>query len=291
VAEAQSFSSAARQLRLSPSVVTNHVLALERAIGGALFHRTTRRVAITEAGERFYRRCTAIVHEIDQSLIAAAPDAAQRRHLRVTAPPSFALTALGPNIATFLARHPQISIDLMVTSAVPNIISERIDVMFVLREEIDSKLPHVRISPSGRAFCASPEYIARQGSPSTPADLARHFCLSNMVAGAAERWTVKAGRTRRQIRVPAQLLADNGEILRRACLNGAGIGNFYRFHVREDLEEGRLVEVLGNYQPRSNFIYAVTPHREMMLPQVELFIDFVRSIVAERPFREGKLSV
>jgi DNA-binding transcriptional LysR family regulator len=286
VAEAQSFSSAARQLRLSPSVATNHILALERAMGTALFHRTTRRVAITDAGERFYRRCTAILREIDLSL-TAAPDA-QRGHLRVTAPPSFGLTALGPNLAAFLARQPYISVDLMVTSAVPNMISERIDLMFVLREELDSKLPHLRIAPSGRAFCAAPEYLSRHGTPATPADLARHQCLANMVAGTAERWTVKAGRTRRQIRVPAQLLADNGEVLRLACLNGAGIGNFYRFHVREDLAAGRLIEVLAGYQPHSNFIYAVTPHREMMLPPVQLFIEFVRSVVTESPLRDER---
>jgi DNA-binding transcriptional LysR family regulator len=288
VAEAQSFSAAARQLRLSPSVVTNQILALERSIGVALFHRTTRRVAITQAGERFYRRCTAIIREIEQTLSAVAPESAHRGHLRVTAPPSFALAALGPNLATFLARYPHISIDLMVTSAVPNMISERIDVMFVLREELDSKLPHVRIAASGRAFCASPKYLAQHGSPNTLTDLARHRCLANMVAGAAERWAYRAGRTRKQVQVKAQMLADNGEVLRMACLNGGGIGNFYRFHVREDLEKGRLVEVLGAYQPNSNFIYAVTPHREMILPQVELFVEFVRSIVAGPPFRDRK---
>ena len=291
VAEAQSFSSAARQLRLSPSAVTNHILALERSLGVALFHRTTRRVAITSAGEHFYYRCKAIIREVDQALSTAAPEAAQRGHIRVTAPPAFSLTALGPNLAEFLARHPKISIDLMVTSAVPNMISERIDVTFVLREELDSKLPHVRIAPSGRAFCASPLYIDRYGSPNTPADLAKHQCLANMVAGAAEPWSIKSGRTRKQVRVPAQLLADNGEVLRMACLNGAGIGNFYRFHVRADLEKGDLVEVLGAYQPHSNVIYAVTPHREMILPHVGLFIDFVRSIVAEPPFRDKRAQI
>lgn len=284
VAEVRSFSGAARQLRLSPSAVTNHILALERAVGVALFHRTTRRVAITDAGERFYRRCTVIIQEIEQTLSAVAPNHNQRAHLRVTAPPAFALTTLGPNLAKFLRQYPHISIDLMVTSAVPNMVSERIDVTFVLREELDSKLPHMRIAPSRRAFCASPTYLARHGSPDTPSDLARHQCLANMVAGVAEGWSVQLGRKRRQAKVEAQLLADNGEILRMACLNDAGIGNFYRFHVREDLEKGDLVEVLSTFQPNSNFLYAVTPHREMILPQVERFIGFVRSIVTEQPF-------
>jgi DNA-binding transcriptional LysR family regulator len=284
VADAQSFSAAARQLRLSPSVVTNHILSLERSIGVALFHRTTRRVGITDAGERFYQRSTAIIREVDQVVSALAPDQEPSGHLRVTAPPSFALKALGPNLAIFLARYPNISIDLMVTSTVPNMVSERIDVTFVLRDEPDSKLAHFRIAPSRRAFCASPRYLERNGVPGKPSDLARHRCLANMVAGAPERWMVKAGRTEKQIQVDAQLLADNGELLRMACLEGAGIGNFYRFHVSSDLEKGNLVEVLGAYQTDSNHIYAVTPHRKMIRPQTELFIGFVRSIVGSPPF-------
>jgi DNA-binding transcriptional LysR family regulator len=284
VAEAQSFSSAARQLRLSASGVTHNILALERSVQVALFHRTTRRVAITEAGERFYRRCKAVVREIDQALSAVASDGARRAHLRVTSPPSFASAALAPNLASFLARHPNLSIDLMVTSGMPNMISERIDLTFVLREELDSKLPHIRIGPSGRAFCASPKYLAEHGVPATPAELARHRCLANMLGGTSERWTVKLGRTRKQIQVNAQFMADNGDVLRRACVDGAGIGNFYRFHVRASLEQGELAEVLSAYQPNSNFVYAVTPHREMVLPQVQLFVDYVRSIVAGPPF-------
>jgi DNA-binding transcriptional LysR family regulator len=163
-------------------------------------------------------------------------------------------------------------------------VSERIDGTFVLREDLDSKLPHMRVAPSRRAFCASPGYLARNGSPTTPKELARHQCLANMVAGVSEGWSVQLGRKRKQVKVQAQLLADNGEILRMACLNGSGIGNFYRFHVHKDLEEGSLVEVLSAYQPNCNFLYAVTPHREMILPQVELFINFVRSIVPDDSF-------
>ena len=288
VAELRSFSTAARQLRLSPSVVTNHVLALERATGVALFHRTTWRVAITEAGERFYRRCTVIIQEIEKAVSGVAPDRDQRAHLRVTAPPAFALTILGPHLPTFMHQYPSITIDLMVTSAVPNMVSERIDITFVLRDELDSKLPHIRLAPSGRAFCASPKYLAARGTPESPADLARHQCLANIVAGVSEGWSVRLGRKRRQVQVEAQLLADNGEVLRMACLRGAGIGNFYRFHVREDLERGDLVEVLHSYQPDTNFLYAITPHREMILPQVELFIDFVKSVVTGEPFQENR---
>lgn len=281
VAEANSFSAAARQLRLAPSAVTNHVLALERSIGFALFHRTTRRVAITEAGEHFYRKCARIIPELDSTLNSLVPSEAKRGQLRVTAPPSFAVTVLAPNLVAFLERHPLITVDLRATSTLQNMISERIDLTFALRESLNSKVHHIRIARNDRAFCASPNYLSRCGYPKLPADLLRHRCLANMIEGVSERWSVKIGGRLTRLKLNNQFMADNGEVLRRACLKGAGVGCFYRFHVRDDLERGDLTEVLRPYQPNTNFIYAITLHREMMLPHVQLFLDFVRSIITE----------
>jgi DNA-binding transcriptional LysR family regulator len=128
-------------------------------------------------------------------------------------------------------------------------------------------------------------FTRRHGAPAHPSDLVRHRCLSNIVAGVAEGWSVKVRRKRKQVQVQvaSQLLADNGEILRMACLRGVGVGNFYRFHVQEDLKIGRLVEVLGAYQFDSNFLYAIMPHREMIRPQVQLLIEFVRNVVTNKP--------
>lgn len=156
----------------------------------------------------------------------------------------------------------------------------------MLREDLDGKLPHLRLTTTNRAFCASAQYLERFGTPQTPADLKKHSCLANVVMGVPERWSVLMGRTKRELKLDSRLLADNGEILRRACIDGAGIGNFYRFHVREDLRAGRLIEVLGSFQPNTNALYAILPHRQIVLPHVDAFIKFVGSVVQDAPFRQ-----
>ncbi len=290
VVETQSFSAAARQLRLAASSVTKHVQLLEAGVRVALVHRTTRRISVTEAGERFYEQCLGILGQVDSLASAMTAESALAGHLRVTVPPSFAATALGPHIHSFLAAHPQISVDVMVTSATPDLVRDRIDVAIAIQEEPESKLAHFLLAENPRAVCASPAYLAKHGVPSKPQDLLQHECLSGRFSELAEPLSVRRmGSVRRKgslrrkgtwetIRIPSRLLSDNGELLRQACVTGAGIGNFYYFHVREDLEQGRLVRLLTDYEFRSRHIYAVVPHRQIVRPQTKAFIDFARDL-------------
>ncbi len=125
VVETQSFSSAARQLRLAPSSVTKHVQGLEQGLNLALLHRTTRRLRLTEAGERFYEHCQAILAQIDAMAGVMVEERALTGHLRVTAPPSFAMTVFGPNLHHFMHAHPGIVVDLLVSSAAPDLVRDR----------------------------------------------------------------------------------------------------------------------------------------------------------------------
>lgn len=278
VADSGSFSATGRQLRLSASAVTNHVLSLERMLGVALFHRTTRTVSITPAGERFYKKARQILDQVDEALHDVAPGARLTGHIRVTAPPSFAMTIIAPNLGAFFEANPGISVDFIVSSAKPNMIADRIDVAFLLREAMEGNFASELIAENPRAFCASPSYLEKHGIPEGPEELSHHLCLGNMVAARAEPWAVRDGKTTRLVSVKGPLVADNGEMLRSACLSGAGIGNFYRFHINDDLENGRLVEVLARYQPDTNRTYAVTPHREMVRPLAQIFINFVKDV-------------
>lgn len=278
VADSQSFSGAGRQLRLSASAVTNHVLGLERMLGLALFHRTTRTVRITPAGERFYNKARQILDQVDEALHDVAPGARLAGHIRVTAPPSFAMSVVGPNLGQFLEANPGVSVDFIVSSARPNMIADRIDVAFLLQDSVEGNFASELIAENPRAFCASPSYLEKFGTPQHPDDLSRHFCLGNMVAAKSEPWAVCDGRSTRLLNVKGPLVADNGEVLRSACLSGAGIGNFYRFHINDDLENARLIEVLAGYQPNTNRTYAVTPHREMVRPLARIFIAFVKTV-------------
>jgi DNA-binding transcriptional LysR family regulator len=282
VVETQSFSSAARQLRLAPSSVTKQVQLLENALSVALVHRTTRRISVTDAGERFYEQCIAILAQIDSAAAVMVAERALSGHLRVTAPPSFAATALGPHLHEFLAGHPGLSVDVMVSSATPDLIRDRIDVAITLQEEPESKLAHFLLAESPRALCASPGYVERFGMPEHPRDLDRHECISGRFSELAEAWLLRKGGDWQAVHVRSRLLSDNGDLLRQACLKGSGIGNFYLFHVLADLDAGRLLRVLPGYESKPKNIYAVIPHRQIVRPQTRAFIEFVMRL-AGRP--------
>ncbi|RKK02661.1 LysR family transcriptional regulator [Pseudoroseomonas wenyumeiae] len=281
VVETQSFSSAARQLRVSPSSVTKQVQGLELALGVALVHRTTRRLSVTESGERFYQTCQAILTQVDQVAAAVGAERELSGHLRVATPPSFAATMLGPRLPEFFRLNPGLTVDIMVSSAMPDLIRDRIDVAITLQEEPASKLAHFRLADSPCALCAAPAYLDRAGTPLVPEDLYQHDCLFSRFSQLAEPWMLYDGTHWLAIATRSRLLSDNGDLLRQTCLAGGGIGNFYRFHVEEDLQAGRLVMVLPSYPVRPKSAYAVVPHRLIIRPQARAFIDFVRRLTAE----------
>src|SRR4051812_14411401 len=280
VVETQSFSSAARQLRLAPSSVTKHVQLIENAVNVALVHRTTRRVSVTDAGERFYDQCLAILAQIDSATAVMVAEKELSGHIRITAPPSFASAALGPSIHEFVREHPGISLDVVVSSATPDLIRNRIDVAIILEEEPQSKLTHFRLAHCPLAMCASPDYIARHGAPTAPQDLMHRECMSGRFSELAEGWSIARHGVSQVVNPRFKLLSDNGDVLRQACLGGAGIGNFYYFHVCDDLRDGRLLRILPDYEPKPKNIFAIIPHRQIVRPQAKAFIAFVRDLLA-----------
>ena len=278
VVETQSFSSAARQLRLAPSSVTKHVKMLESALGSALLHRNTRMVGVTEAGEGFYERCVRILAEIDNAAAMISPNKQLSGHLRIVAPPSFAASVLAPNLHSFLRDHPGLSIDVIVTSASPNLIRDRIDVAIALEDEPKSKLAHVVLGPCSRVLCASPEYIESHGEPRTPEELLVHECIASRYSDLAEGWMLRSSGGWERVGIRSRLHSDNGDLLRQVCLRGGGIGNFYRFHVRDDLESGHLVEIMKDCAVKPKIIYAILPHRQILRPQAKAFVEFIRKL-------------
>lgn len=280
VVETQSFSSAARQLRVAPSSVSKHVQQIEAAVGIALVHRTTRRTNVSEAGERFYEQCLAILAHIDAASAEISAEKNLSGHLRVTSPPSFAAAFLGPHLHEFLLEQPALSIDVNVTSATEDLIRNRIDVAITLRPEPQSKLTHFWIGTVPLAMCASPEYLARMGTPDSPEDLMRQECLTGRYSDLAAGWNIGRDGVWQVINPNFRLLSDNGELLQQACVRGAGIGSFYHFHIHNDLREGRLVRILPDYELQPRNLYAVVPHKNFVRPQAKAFIDFVRRLAA-----------
>lgn len=282
VVDTQSFSSSARQLRIAPSSVTKHVQLIERAIKAALVHRTTRRVNVTEAGEKFYEHCRTILSQID-SAAAIVETNGVNGHLRIMAPPSFAATTLGPHLPGFMKAYPALSVDVIVSSATPDLIRNRIDVAIALQKKPQSKLMHFRLATCRLSLCASPGYLASRATPKRPEDLVNHECLAGRHSDLAEGWTLRRKNVRKVVNPRFKLLSDNGDLLRQACLGGAGIGIFYDFHVHDDIRSGRLVRLLSDYELNPRDIFAIIPHRKLIRPQAKVFIDFARSLVSDFP--------
>ncbi|WP_218509046.1 LysR family transcriptional regulator [Variovorax sp. dw_308] len=279
VVNANSFSTAARQLRMAPSSVTKHLQLLERATGAALVHRTTRRISVTDAGEAFYARCVDILEQLEGAVAGIAGEQAAGGHLRVTAPPSFASAVLAPGLPRFLEQHPGATVDLVVSSDVPDLVRERVDLAIFIGDELPTKQAQVVLAEGPQVLCASPAYLKAHGTPLSLADLEQHRCLCPRFSEVAETWHLRSGKEWQSMRPNAVLLSDNGDALRSACIAGAGIGNFYRFHVAEGLAKRTLVEVLPQHPLRAKTIYAVLPHRHMIRPLVRGFTAFLREEV------------
>ena len=180
-----------------------------------------------------------------------------------------------------MTANPAISIDVNVTSDTQDLIRNRIDVAIALSEEPQSKLTHFWLASCGLTLCASPDYLARRGAAKTPDDLNQHDCLTSRFSDLAVPWKLGREGVWRSINPQFKLLSDNGELLRQACLGGAGISAFYNFHVQDDLCSGRLIRVLPEFELAPRDIFAIIPDKKIIRPHAKVFIDFVRCLVED----------
>lgn len=289
VVEAGTLSAAARQLHLALSTVSKSLAALEEAVGYPLIYRNTRRLALTDAGRAFYRRSRAVVREMEEAasvdLAGGSPLPDVTGHLRVVVSPSFGDAVLAPALPQFLERHPRVTIDVFVTSAMPNLVRERIDVAIMMREYPETKTASVRLAPNARVICAAPRYLERFGMPAVPQDLADHRCIVSLLSGVAEAWhLIGPDGSSAPAPLGAVVASNDGNFLKRACLAGQGIGNLFAFHIHQELKDGRLVEVLRDHKPENNNVLAIYPHQRIVQPHVRAFVDFVRDTIGDPPF-------
>lgn len=282
VVELQSFSEVARRSGVTPATISKHVSSLEAQLGARLVNRTTRRLFITEVGQRFYEHCIRILRELDQ----AEADVAEVRGepagpLRVTAPMLFGLLRIAPHLPAFAKQYPKVSIDLDLSVAKVDLFQERIDVAVRIAEAVDPGLVAFKLAPYRRIFCAAPAYLAEHGNPATPEDLLHHNCLVSRGATLNASWPIRKGDTIEQVRVNGNLVANHGEVIRAMALAGLGIMMTARLHVEDDLRSGRLIEILAGHAPENRAIYAVLPRQGSLSPKVRAFVDFLKAACSD----------
>ncbi|PKU26488.1 LysR family transcriptional regulator [Telmatospirillum siberiense] len=286
VADSHSFSEAARRLGLSKSVVSRQVSALESQLGARLFHRTTRSLSLTEIGQAYYERCARILAEIEEAnLSVSSLQAAPRGKLRINAPMSFGVLHLAPLLPAFLARYPQIDIDMAMNDRFVSLVDEGFDVAVRIGKLEDSSLIARYLAPARRVVCASPAYLEQYGTPLTPNDLDGHCCLTYSNRTTPEEWPFHTLEGQRwAVEVHGRLRVDNGDALREAALGGVGIVTLPSFIVGRDLQAGSLVPLLSEYIPQDLAIHAVYPHNRHLSPKVRAFVDFLVEHIGSRPY-------
>lgn len=286
VAETRSFSLAARRLKASKSAISRQVSALEAELGARLFHRTTRSLALTEAGARYLERVSRVLTDLaeaDESV--SAMQAVARGRLRVNAPMSFGFLHLAPALKEFCALYPQVELDLVMNDRFVDLVEEGFDVAVRIAALQDSSLVARRIAPIRLVVCASPDYVTQRGAPLTPRDLAGHDCLLNSNIPGAQEWRFQnPGGKPFSVQVSGKLAINNGDALRVAALNGLGLTVLPTFIVGRDLQSGALLSLLSEYVPQELALHAVYPHPRHLSPKVRAFVDFIADRFGPRPY-------
>jgi DNA-binding transcriptional LysR family regulator len=287
VAEAEGFSAAARRLGLSKSMVSMAVSRLEQRLGVRLLQRTTRRLSLTEAG-------AATLPHAQRALLAArdAEEAANqtltspRGVLRVNAPMSFGLLHVVPALGAFARAYPEVRVDLVLDDRVLDLIEGGFDLALRIGLLPDSALIAQTLGRSRNVLAASPDYLARAGSPRAPDDLTRHAALLYSLASAGPRWSLSREGQKESIKVSGPLKANSSLALRQALLQGLGIAAVPLFVVGEDLASRRLVRVLPAWELPEQPIHAITTARDYVPQKTRAFVDFFRARLGERPYWE-----
>ncbi len=249
VAEQGGFAAAARALGRDASVVSRRVEALEARLGVRLLVRTTRQVALTEAGGGYLRRVQGVLAELAAADAEAAEGAgAPRGVLRLSFPAKFARLWVAPWLPSFLAAYPLLRLETTHTDRFVDLVAERFDAAIRISSLADSGLVVRHLAPSPTLLCAAPSYLAANGTPKAPTDLRRHACLSFPIPSVWPNWRLFRGDEKVTVRVAGPLLSDDGETLVIACTQGAGIMLAPNWLVGQELADGRLVRVLPGWE-------------------------------------------
>ena len=287
VAELRSFAGAARQLQLSPSLVTRYVAELEQELGAPLLVRTTRRVSLTRSGGDYAQSAKTILEDIEAAHARAREtQGALTGELRLSAPLSLGVRLLPPALARFRAMHPALRLTLNLTDRFVNIVDEGFDMALrVSGPPSDKSNVWRRICAVPRLLVASPAYLHGRRAPRAPRNLSDHVCLGYTNMATADRWTLThmTSKKRQTVRLTFGFACDNGDVVAEMAALGEGIALLPRFIVTKHLGAGTLVPVLPAWAPPEIWLTAYFPPYEMLPGRVESFIRFVERWIAADP--------
>jgi DNA-binding transcriptional LysR family regulator len=283
-----SLSSAGRQLGLSPASVSRHIGALEESLGCRLVNRTSRKLTLTEAGELYYAKVGEILQQIAEANDSVAQlQAKPRGLLRVHSRVLVGHLHVVPVLPEFLARYPEVTVDLLMSNRVVDVVEQNIDVDIRIGKLVDSSLVARKLSASERFVCASPRYLDSHPPIAAPADLSAHNCLTYHINVGRAIWRFLDGAgALQEIPVNGNFTSDNGYALLGATLAGVGIALMPDWAVRDHLADGTLRRILPAHRAShiefDNGIYAVFQKSRHMSAKVRAFIDYLAAAFEKR---------
>ncbi|QPC85419.1 LysR family transcriptional regulator [Mesorhizobium sp. NBSH29] len=277
VVEAEGFSSAARKIGRSKALLSKYVRELEDELGALLLNRTTRQFSLTEAGHTYYKRATEIISEIDslqEEVRGTSGDV--RGRIKLSAPRTFADAPIGQSIIDFAKQHPDITLEIHLDDRFVDLVEEGFDLAIRISRLENSSLIARRLAPFATVVCASPELIAKHGTPHRPQELSKLPCIIDTNGRSLANW---------------QFLGDNGEVVgvpvtgpieansplmaRAGALSGLGFATLPDFIAEPEIAAGRLMAVLKDRTVSGGGIFAVYPHRRYLPAKVRLLVDFL----------------
>ncbi|MDP8607869.1 LysR family transcriptional regulator [Serratia marcescens] len=280
------FNAAGQALGRDGSILSRRVTALERRLGVRLMERTTRRLALTEAGEAFHQRMRGALQalqEIEQDTAAAATGV--RGTLRIALPATFGRMWVAPILPAFLATYPDLLVEAAFEDRYVDLVAESFDVAVRIGTLADSRLVARRLAPSRRLLCASPAYLQAHGTPVRPADLAQHACLGFSRLASHPLWHLRDGDKATAIRIAGPLVTDDAQSLVQAAVSGAGIAMVSDWLAGPELCSGRLVPVLPDHPVENNeTVYLVHPSARLVPAKTRAFTDWIVGELGTRPW-------
>ena len=277
VVEAEGFSAAARKIGRSKALLSKYVRELEDELGALLLNRTTRQFSLTETGHTYYKRASEIVQEID-SLSETVRDSAGdvRGRIKLTAPRTFSDAPIGQSLIDFAKAHPDIVLDIHLDDRFVDLVEEGFDLAIRITRLEDSSMIARRLAPFALRICASPETIAKHGTPQTPQDLAKLPCIIDTNGRWLSNWPfMRENGEMFSVAVSGPIEVNSPLTTRAAAVSGLGFAPLPDFIAQPALDAGQLVSVLDDWVARGGGIFAVYPHRRYLPAKIRVFVDYL----------------
>lgn len=288
IVDSATITAAAERLGLAKSAVSRRLAELEDQLGVELFHRSTRKLSLTDSGRALYERCVRILDDLEEAEHAVS----QSHHelsgqLRVAAPLSFGIMHLGPAVIEFQQQHPHVDFDIDFNDREIDLIQEGYDVGIRIAKLKDSSLIARKLATVSTVVCASPQYLQQHGEPTTLEQLSKHRCLTYSYLDHPELWHfIDRNGEPVTVKVTKAIQANNGNFSRDAAISGLGIVRQPTFIAYQAIMKGELIPILKDYHVAEINIYAIYPPTRHLSQRVRQFIDFLVERFAGNPYWE-----